>query len=338
MMSRQPPPKAKILVIDDQVDNIELLSIMLTMRGYEVEKNSDGRLAVEIARLKSPDLILLDVCMPEISGFEVCQELKSSKDTQNIPIIFLTALTQADSKTIAFEYGADDYITKPFQIEEVLVRIKKQLGISQSRQELIEKNVRLEQENRQHRLAQENLFRLNQRLDRLATTDGLTQIANRRYFDDFLVREWRRGRREKFPLSLIICDIDHFKQYNDFFGHQSGDICLQKVAKTISNTAKRPGDLVARYGGEEFVVLLPRTPGRNALQVAETIRDNIEKLKISHPQSSVSNHVSLSLGISCVVPDPRYTRNQLLVTADKALYAAKKQGRDRAILKSLDDD
>ena len=336
-MSRQPPPKAKILVVDDQVDNIELLSIMLTMQGYEVEQNSDGKLAIEMARSKSPDLILLDVCMPEISGFEICQELKSNQDTQNIPIIFLTALTEADSKTIAFEYGADDYITKPFQIEEVLVRVKKQLEISQLKQELIEKNAHLEQEIHQHRQAQENLSRLNQRLDRLATTDGLTQIANRRYFDDFLIREWRRGKREKFPLSLIMCDIDYFKHYNDFFGHQAGDICLQKVAQTISDTAKRPGDLVARYGGEEFVVLLPRTPGRNALQLAETIRHDIEELKIPHPQSSVSDRVSLSLGISCVVPDPRYTRNQLLVTADKALYAAKKQGRDRAILKSLND-
>lgn len=338
MMSRQPPHKTKILVIDDEIDSLDLLLTMLTMQGYEVEQNNDGRLTVDVARLISPDLIILDIRMPAISGFEVCLKLKSSPYTQNIPIIFVSALSEAESKTQAFEYGADDYITKPFQTEEVLVRIKKQLGVSQLRQELIKKNARLEQEIRKHQLAQENLSRLNQRLDKLATTDGLTQIANRRYFDDFLVREWRRGKREKFPLSLIICDIDYFKHYNDFFGHQAGDICLQKVAERISDTAKRPGDLVARYGGEEFVVLLPRTPGKNALQVAETIRHNIKELKLPHPQSSVSDYVSLSLGISCVVPDSRHTRNQLLVTADKALYTAKKEGRDRAILKLLDGD
>lgn len=169
-----------------------------------------------------------------------------------------------------------------------------------------------------------------------AKLDGLTQIANRRIFDEFLTREWQRGQREKHTLSLILCDIDYFKLYNDSLGHQSGDLCLKKVAQTILNTVNRPADLVARYGGEEFAVILPQTPAKNALQVAETIRLQVKQLYLSHPESLVSDYISLSLGVTSIVPQPKYTKKQLLITADKALYQAKKQGRDRAVLATID--
>lgn len=328
--------KAKILVVDDRADSLELLSTILTSQGYEVEESDCGSSAIEAAILRPPDLILLDICMPEIDGFTVCQRLKDNPDTEEIPIIFISALKEVTNKTQAFEIGGRDYITKPFQVDEVIARVENQLEIYRLRIELTNKNLRLEQEIKQHQITEKKLLKLNQKLNKLATLDGLTNIPNRRYFDDVLIREWRRSRREQFPLSLIICDIDYFKLYNDFLGHQAGDVCLRQVARKISQSVRRPGDLVARYGGEEFIILLSQTPAENALLVAKTIGQEIKNLKLYHPQSSVSKYVSLSLGVSCVIPDFKYTKKQLLITADKALYSAKQQGRDRAIYKSID--
>ena len=328
----------RILVVDDRIDSLELLSTILMMEGYEVEKCLCGADAIEIAKSRPVDLILLDVCMPHIDGFEVCQILKKTEQTKNIPIIFISALKEVMNKTQAFERGGIDYITKPFQIEEVLARIKNQLSVYNLTVELIDKNKHLEQENNFYKSNQRKLLEINQKLDKLATIDSLTQIANRRYFDNFLIREWSRSQRGKWPLSLIICDIDYFKSYNDLLGHQAGDACLKQVAQKISQTLKRPGDLVARYGGEEFVILLSQTSGENALQVAETIRCQIKQLQLNHPSSLVSDYISLSLGVSCVVPDFKYTKNQLMATADKALYQAKQQGRDRSVLMSLELD
>ena len=328
--------KAKILVVDDRADSLELLTTILTSRGYEVEASDRGSSAIAIVNLSPPDLILLDICMPEIDGFTVCQTLKNDPDTKHIPIIFLSALKEVTNKTQAFKIGGSDYITKPFQVDEVIARVENQLEIHRLRIELTDKNLRLEQEIKQHQITEKKLLKLNQKLNKLATLDGLTNIPNRRYFDDFLIREWRRSRREQFPLSLIICDIDYFKLYNDFLGHQAGDDCLRQVAQKISKTVRRPGDLVARYGGEEFIILLSQTPAKNALLVAQTIGCEVKNLKLYHPQSSVNKYVSLSLGVSSIIPDFKSTKNQLLITADKALYLAKQQGRDRAIYKSLD--
>jgi diguanylate cyclase (GGDEF)-like protein len=328
--------QAKILVVDDQPDNVELLATILTIQGYEVQKSSCGIEAIELVKTNPPDMILLDISMPEVNGFEVCRTLKSDRYTQDIPIIFISALQEAQDKTQAFNFGGNDYIAKPFQIEEVIVRVKNQLKISRLQQALKAKNLQLEHQNRQLQAAEERLLLLNQKLNQLATLDGLTQIANRYRFDEFLNREWQRGKREQFPLSLILCDIDYFKLYNDRFGHQEGDICLTKVAQTISKTVQRPADLVARYGGEEFAIILPQTPAKSALQVAEKIRLQVKSLVISHPDSLVSDYVTLSLGVSCVIPNSQYQKQQLLLEADRALYQAKKTGRDRSMLKSLD--
>ena len=337
MTSAEPTtfPQVKILIVDDCIDNIKLLSMLLTTEGYKVEKSDNGQLAIELARANPPDLILLDICMPEMNGFEVCRILKRDRRTQNIPIIFLTALKEIEDKAQAFSFGGDDYITKPFHIKEVLIRIENQLRKYRLQLELEAKNLRLEQENRELLNAEDKLLILNQKLNRLATLDSLTQIANRHRFDEFLNREWQRGRREQFPLSLILSDIDYFKFYNDRFGHQAGDTCLKNVAQAISKTVKRPADLVARYGGEEFAIILPQTPADNALHLAEQIRIEVKRLNLPHPESLISNIVSLSLGVTSVVPQSQHTIRQLLVTADKALYQAKKQGRDRAVLNLL---
>ncbi len=327
---------AKILIVDDCLDNLELLSTILIVHGYEIEQTDRGNLVLEAAKVQSPDLILMDISMPEMDGFQVCQRLKAEPDTQDIPIIFVSALKETNSKIKAFEYGGNDYITKPFQVEEVIARVSNQLQINRLKLELKAKNARLEQELLKRQSIEKELLNLNQQLRKLAALDGLTQIANRRVFDECLTREWQRGQREKATLSLILCDIDYFKLYNDSFGHQAGDLCLKKVAQAILNTVNRPADLVARYGGEEFAVILPQTPAKNALQVAETIRLQIKQLYLSHPESLVSDYISLSLGVTCIIPQAKYTKKQLLIAADKALYQAKKQGRDRAILTIID--
>lgn len=172
------------------------------------------------------------------------------------------------------------------------------------------------------------LKNINEKLKRLATLDGLTQLANRRHFDECLNLEWKRMRREKQPLSLLLCDVDYFKNYNDYYGHQLGDACLQKVAKTIENSIKRPADLAARYGGEEFAVILPNTHSQGALKVAETIRAAIVKQKIKHEQSKVSEYLTISVGVSSLIPQQDLSPELLIEQADKALYAAKKQGRN----------
>ncbi|MBW4535031.1 MAG: diguanylate cyclase [Pleurocapsa minor HA4230-MV1] len=321
-----------ILVVEDRPQNIELLTVILNLQGYKVEQANQGSLAIRSAMARPPDIILLDISQPEMDSFAVCRHLKADPHTQDIPIIFISAANEAEPKIKAFESGASDYITKPFQIEEVIARINNQLQISRLKIELKAKNAHLERELLKRQLAAKKLLSLNQQLGKLAAIDSLTQIANRRIFDEFLTREWQRGQREQRYLSLILCDIDYFKLYNDNLGHHSGDLCLRRVAQAITKAVKRPADLVARYGGEEFAIILPQTSAQNALRVAETIRLKVKQLYLPHPESTVSNYVSISLGVTCLIPQPRYTKKQLLVTADKALYQAKKQGRDRSIL------
>jgi diguanylate cyclase (GGDEF)-like protein len=331
----EPSAPGSILVVDDRPNNIELLTVILTLQGYRIEQADQGNSAISSVMARPPDIILLDISQPEMDSFEVCQKLKADPNTQDIPIIFISAVNETNRKIKAFDYGASDYITKPFQIEEVIARINSQIQISRLKIELKAKNAHLERELLKRQLVEKKLLNLNQQLGKLAAIDGLTQVANRRIFDEFFSREWQRGQREQQHLSLILGDIDHFKLYNDNLGHQSGDFCLREVAQTITKTVRRPADLVARYGGEEFAIILPQTSAQNALQVAETIRFQVKQLALPHPESSVGDYVSLSLGVTCVIPQPKYTKKQLLITADKALYQAKKQGRDRSILEVL---
>ena len=326
------PPKGDILVVDDKPENLLLLSTVLTKKGYEVRKVVNGNLALLAAKAEPPDIILLDINMPEMNGYEVCEQLKAQEKTQDIPIIFITASDEVFDKVKAFSLGGNDYITKPFQIEEVGARIENQLAICRLQKRLKSQNVKLEKEIRYREAIEAELVEANRQLKALVNLDGLTQVANRHCFDEYFEREWLRSQREQNYLAIILCDVDYFKRYNDHFGHQAGDVCLQKVAQGISEVIKRPADLVARYGGEEFVVILPQTKGEMALQIAETIREQIKELNLEHPQSDVSDHVSLSLGITSMIPSLLYSKEQLLETADKALYEAKMQGRNRSIL------
>ncbi|HEY9865110.1 MAG TPA: diguanylate cyclase [Candidatus Obscuribacterales bacterium] len=483
-------PRADLLVIDDTLANLRLLVNLLRDNGYKVRAVSNGYEALETIKKSPPDLILLDILMPDLSGYQVCQILKQDIITQDIPIIFLSALSDGLDKVKAFSVGGSDYITKPFQVEEVLARVKNQLTIQwhkkQLQLEILEReqaqealrtqyqreqalnrviramrnsleistvfstavteigqllqadwvaiiqhlsesetwqpiveyfpnsdlaklvNVKLsntgfllterlkllqtfcvedpetiinpfnqdlvEQYSRiwlpipvdangdawgslsivrhhsvpwsesdvelavvvtdqlaiaieQSQLYQQ-LHQVNQELENLANLDGLTQVANRRRFDQILEQEWLRLRREKLPLSLILADIDYFKLYNDTYGHLSGDDCLKQVAQTINQSLKRPADLVARYGGEEFVVILPNTSLPGAIQVAEKIREAIYNLQLSHEKSPEKGVVTLSLGVSSLIPLGDEKPQILIKKADKALYKAKNNGKN----------
>ncbi|MBW4682693.1 MAG: diguanylate cyclase [Microcoleus vaginatus WJT46-NPBG5] len=502
-----------ILIVDDSADNLRVLSTILAEQGYKVRKVISGKLALRVVQTAPPALILLDILMPDLDGYEVCRLLKENPLTAKIPVIFISALDDVFDKVKAFDAGAVDYIAKPFQTAEVLARVKSQLTIrdfyiqlQQQTQKLIEQNKCLQQEikKRQRAEAETNLllkitqaisaaedfpsalevtvrqvcetigwdlgeawiphergeileysrgwysgeanleqFQLeskkltyapnvglpgriwiskqpewiedvsiakdpvffrsalaldaglkaalgipivlnnqvltvliffkkekleskqrliellkvvaaqlgalvqrkkaeaalkeaNLKLHRLATVDELTGVANRRWFNEYLNQEWRRMARESSPLSLILCDLDYFKQYNDSYGHLVGDFCLQKVAQKISEALNRPADLVARYGGEEFVIILPNTPADGALHIAEAIRNEVENLNMEHAKSEISQYVTLSLGIVSLVPQNPLNPSILMAVADKALYQAKAQGRNRSVFKPLD--
>jgi len=293
-------PKPTILVADDTLSNIELLEAMLGA-DYEILFAVNGKEACEIALAESPDLILMDVMMPEMDGFEACARLKADRRTETIPVIFITALDQEAEETRGLELGAIDFIAKPFSPPVVKARIRNHI--------LLKK--------------QGDLLR------GLSFRDGLTGLANRRRFDQFLDAEWRRGIRSGAPLSLIMMDIDFFKAYNDGLGHLAGDDCLRRIAQTLAGAVQRPSDLTARYGGEEFVCILSETELTGARRVAGHVQTAVAEAALSHPGSSVSAWVTLSMGVATLIPTLEDSPQTLILAADQALYAAKNGGRNR---------
>jgi len=295
------PDKPTILIVDDLPMNIKILGDSLKST-YRVRLATGGRKALEIAASDDPpDLILLDIVMPEMDGYEVCRRLKEKCRTRNIPIIFITAKDQEEDETAGLGLGAVDYITKPFSLPIVNARIKTHLEL------------------KRHRDFLENL----------STRDGLTGVPNRRTFDKRLQMEWRRSIRESTPLALLMVDIDHFKAFNDNYGHLAGDDCLKLVAKSLAASLKRPGDFFARYGGEEFACVLPQTDLEGAAYLAEKMLAQIESLGIPHNFSSVTRHVTISIGSACIYPTNPRSADILIDAADKCLYEAKKDGRNR---------
>jgi diguanylate cyclase (GGDEF)-like protein len=330
-----PFEKDNILIVDDKLDNLRVLSTILTEEGYQVRKALNGQMALIACQTKQPNLILLDINMPEMNGYEVCERLKANPETSNIPVIFISVLDGVTDKIKGINLGAVDYITKPFQFQELVARIENQLTIQRLRTELSSTNQKLVQQNalllleiERRTKAEIALQEANQKLHELVWSDSLTQIANRRYLDDYLQREWQRAAREKISLSLLLCDIDYFKSYNDTYGHLAGDACLKRVAQAIDSTVRRPADLVARYGGEEFAVVLPNTSFEGAVRVAENIKSYFEKIKIYHPASGVSKYLTLSIGIATSIPSHHFSPETLLANSDRALYAAKLRGRN----------
>lgn len=453
-----------ILIVDDLPENIRLLSSLLSNKGYKVSSATDGKMALSAIKIERPDLILLDIMLPVMDGYRVCRVLKSQEHTRHIPIIFLSGLDSESDKVQAFQAGGADYITKPFFVEEVILRVETQLANLKQRkkfkrvinEQIAERKAAERELNRSQELLSgvlnssldgvaafeairdrqgqivdfrwlianplaamtvggskdslkgkrlfveqspghlfDGLFELfvqvvesctvlekeyyyhsysltawfhivavklgdgfamtfrdisdrkqieitlkkaNLKLKYQANIDSLTQIANRRRFDEYITQEWSRCSREREYLSLILGDVDYFKAYNDTYGHQAGDNCLYEVAQAIERAVKRPADLVFRYGGEEFAVVLPYTEEQGAIKVAADIHEQIQDLEILHHSSQVAGIVTLSLGVSSILPDSRSSLQTLISAADGALYEAKLKGRNRVIYRSLDLD
>ena len=452
----------KILIVDDLPENIRLLSSLLRKKSYQVDTASDGAMALSTIKSNLPDLILLDIMLPVMNGYQICRLLKSQDETKHIPVIFLSGLDSEYDKAEAFKVGGADYITKPFFVEEVIFRVKAQLEIvKQKRQfqqvlnEQVAERKMVERELNKSRalltsvlnssldgvaafeairdrrgqivdfrwlianpvaamtvgkttqtLKGRRLFveespghlfdglfdafaqvvetctvlereyyydsaslkawfhivavklgdgfamtfrdisdrkqieitlqKANLRLTYQANIDSLTQIANRRRFDEYIIQEWSRCAREQEYLSLILCDVDYFKAYNDTYGHQAGDNCLYEVAQGIKRAVKRPADLAFRYGGEEFAVILPLTKEQGAVKVAEEIHQQIQDLQLQHAGSEIGDSVSLSLGVASIIPHSHASPHTLVATADDALYDAKLKGRNRVIYRSIE--
>jgi len=298
--------KLMILLVDDAPTNIQMLNETLR-DGYHLFFATNGRDALRIASESLPDLILLDVIMPDMDGYEVCRFLKADPVLRDIPIIFITAMNQQEDEAIGLELGAVDYITKPFNPTIVRLRIRNQIELKRQRD----------------------------LLTRLSHLDGLTGIPNRRSLDETLAREWRRGSRSTRPLSLMMIDIDHFKAYNDSCGHLAGDDCLRAVAQALKIPLERAADFVGRYGGEDFLGILPETDEEGAMMVARELLEGVASLNISHPASPLGGKVTVSIGIATATIQHEKNQTYLLQEADNALYRAKQEGRNRIVATTL---
>jgi len=305
----------KALVIDDTLTSLTLVSHQLRRMGIEPLVAQDGAAGIELFKQHRPDLILLDVVMPGLNGYEVAKRIRQlERDGEWTPIILLVARTSDEDLERGIAVGGDDYLVKPISEVVLTAKVRAMQRIAQMRYSLLVLTRRLDEANRE--------------LTRLSSVDGLTGIANRRQFDEFMVREWARGTRHETEISLLMCDVDFFKQFNDLYGHQAGDECLRAVAQTLAARVKRPTDLVARYGGEEFAVILPDTDIGGARQLAEAMRADVERLAIAHGDGQ-GGVVTLSIGIACRIPDrDRPGSAALIKAADDALYQAKAAGRN----------
>jgi len=321
--------RADILVVDDNPANIELLVAILSGRGYRVRVANSGARALAAARADAPDLIMLDIAMPKMDGYEVCRQLKANPLTQAVPVIFLSALSGAIDKVQAFGAGGADYVAKPFQLEEVVVRVENQIKISHWQREAQARNAELATMNQELFAATQRLEDANARLKLLSESDGLTGLANRRLFDAALTAAWQRAAAARSGLGLILFDIDHFKQYNDSGGHLRGDDCLKRVATVLKAGAGTRNALVARHGGEEFAVLVEAADLATTRQLGDSLRRNIEAENLPHDDSPTARVVTVSAGISVMSATVADAPTRLFDAADKALYRAKQGGRNR---------
>jgi len=305
----------KILIVEDSRSNLLVLTQYVEQFGAIALPAENGETAVEIFSREQPDMVLLDVILPDIDGFAVAQRIRAmEKPGDWTPIIFLSSLGKDEDIEKGISAGGDDYLHKPVSQVVLNAKIRAMQRIIQMRTSLV--------------VLARKLDTANHELKRLSASDGLTGIANRRFFDEYISREWRRARRSATSIALLMCDVDHFKLYNDTYGHQAGDDCLRQVANAIATNLERASDIAARYGGEEFAVVLPETAIGGTLFVAEKIRHAIHQLNIPHSASQLGR-VTLSIGIAAATPDAGNSAEDLIKAADQALYKAKNEGRDR---------
>ncbi len=305
---------ARVLIVDDHEDNVELLRMRLEAWGFRTDAERDGEAALAAVEADPPDLVLLDVMMPKVDGFEVARRMKANRDLPFIPIIMQTALDSTDDKVQGLESGADDYITKPIDFAELRARLRSMLRIKRLQEALEE--------------SQRELLEVNERLRHMSQTDGLTGLDNRRHIEERLREMWEHHQRLHEPLACVMVDLDRFKSVNDTYGHQAGDAVLRQLAQILKRVA-REIDRVGRYGGEEFMLLLPGTVLDSAVTFAERVRKEVEGHTFTFEGGSLRR--TASFGVSAV-PHPRIRDCEALVrAADDALYVAKETGRNRVV-------
>lgn len=305
-------PSSRILVVDDVPVNIQILVTYLAAEGYDVVSAKDGHDAMKAVKEHQPDLILLDVMMPKMNGFKVCEVIKSDDATKFIPVILVTALNELEDKVKGMNSGADDFLAKPFNKLELLVRVRSLLRIKHLHDELQEKVIELQ--------------RTKEELRQLAITDGLTGLYNYRYFKEQLLQELKRAQRHSLNISVVMIDIDHFKQYNDKNGHPAGDVVLKDIARLLRDNIRNI-DLAARYGGEEFSLILIETDKPSAKIVSEKIRKLVEDYGFAYESSQPDGKLTISTGVA-TFPEDGEDFDTLVSKADQRLYRAKEAGRN----------
>jgi len=294
--------KERILIVDDSPKDLEIMKNILAERHAVITAES-GKQALDILKRGNFDLIILDIVMPDMSGFQIYEIIKKDQTTHDIPVIFVSNKSDEDNETKGLELGAIDYINKPVSPSVVKARVKNHLALKRYR-DILEKQARI---------------------------DALTGLANRRYLDEFLDKEGKRVLPSGARIAILMIDIDYFKKYNDRYGHLKGDKCIKNIAKILRESVKRDTDFVARYGGEEFVVVLPNTAIDGAKKVANRLKKNIKKAKIKHKKSKISKYVTISIGIAVGKSNYNGGSNYLLGMGDKALYQAKNKGRNNVV-------
>jgi diguanylate cyclase (GGDEF)-like protein len=293
------PSNCSLLVVDDQPVNVQAL-YRIFQEEHEVLVATSGRQAIEMCHKHKPDLVLLDVIMPEMDGIETCRRLKADRESRDIPVIFVTSQDSPDEETRGLQVGAVDFISKPVNPAVVKARVGTHLVLK----------------------AQADALRS------MAFIDGLTRLPNRRQLDVQLDVEWRAAQRDESSLAALMIDVDHFKRFNDRYGHPEGDACLKNVAAELQKTVRRPRDLVARYGGEEFACLLPDTALGSATRIGAGVVAAVQALGIPHEDSEDYRVVTISVGVAAIVPDETHMPADLLSVADHRLYRAKLKGRN----------
>jgi two-component system chemotaxis family response regulator WspR len=322
-MSEKGMHRVRMLVVDDQALIVEKLRRYVDgQQDIEFLAVQNAATAIDAAIAFRPTVILQDLVMPEINGIELIMRYRETLELSSVPVVVLSSDNSSEQKEHCFAIGANDYLVKLPDRIELLARVR-----YHSRSYL--NSVERDQAFHLLQVSQQQLSAANVLLQKLNGLDGLTGIANRRQFDEVMVREWKRALRKGTPLAVLMCDVDEFKRYNDIFGHVQGDLCLKRVAAVLTEQLKRPADLVARYGGEEFAIILPDTDLDGALVVAQACLQGVRNARISAVDYNDTQGVTISIGAASSVPSSEQTIAQLISLADAALYAAKRSGRDR---------
>jgi two-component system chemotaxis family response regulator WspR len=323
MVGEMPPREIVVLLVDDQAIVGETVRYMLADQA-DIRYHYCARAAsaLELVAELRPTVILQDLMMPDGDGLQLLARYRATPASADVPVIVLSSKEQPAEKSQAFSQGATDYLVKIPDKIELVARVRAHSRSYLAQRERDEAYRALDE-------LRKKLEESNAALERLSNHDGLTGLANRRHFDEVMLREWRRSARAESPLSLILMDVDHFKRFNDTHGHLLGDDCLRRVAACLKRSLWRITDLGARYGGEEFVALLPETPNAGAVHVATRLRVEVASEKIPHGHPEAGPQVTLSMGVATVVPRPAEPPARLVAMADEALYSAKRGGRDR---------